>query len=105
MQREAELDLDSAQFEDVATATGIGTEGAGDATQNGAAAADRPEAQNRVVARDKSPVRCPRCNSRSIAALEKMATSANTCYRCHACGHIFSPSAAVPPSSGAIVQR
>ena len=40
---------------------------------------------------DESP--CPRCGSAELVRLDKLRERDNSCYRCRACGHIFSPSA------------
>jgi ssDNA-binding Zn-finger/Zn-ribbon topoisomerase 1 len=37
---------------------------------------------------------CPRCGRVDLLELEKLRVRDNTCYRCRACGHIFSPAAA-----------
>ena len=34
---------------------------------------------------------CPKCGSRRMLPLDKLRPADNTCYRCRACGHIFSP--------------
>ena len=65
---------------------------------------------DRAVSREKGVIHCLRCNSLSTVALDKMANNANTCYRCRACGHIFSPLASGESDSGqsafgSIVQR
>lgn len=36
-------------------------------------------------------VGCPRCALEDVIPLEKLRPHYNTCYRCRACGHIFSP--------------
>ena len=35
---------------------------------------------------------CPRCGSVELVPLDKLRQRGNNCYRCHMCGHIFSPS-------------
>ena len=37
---------------------------------------------------------CSSCRSRQTVRLEKLHPKDNACYRCRACGHIFSPGAA-----------
>jgi len=39
--------------------------------------------------------RCLRCKSTSTISLDKASQSANTCYLCRGCGHIFSPALSV----------
>jgi hypothetical protein len=48
---------------------------------------------------------CPRCDSAEHIRLDKLRPMDNACYRCHPCGHIFSPALfptreAPPPRSG-----
>ncbi len=92
------MDLDSAQIGTTATGPSI-SEIPQITTQEltGGASAG---VQNRAVLREKGVIRCLRCNSLSTVALDKMATNANTCYRCRACGHIFSPHASGLVDSG-----
>ena len=40
---------------------------------------------------DQNTSICPRCENTTPVRLEKADPQANTCYRCRACGHIFSP--------------
>ena len=44
---------------------------------------------------------CARCASTLLMALDKVRGSDHTCYRCQACGHIFSPVLAGPKSKSA----
>ncbi len=34
---------------------------------------------------------CPKCGSDHVIRLDKLRREDNSCYRCRACGHIFSP--------------
>ena len=34
---------------------------------------------------------CPRCESISLVALDRLRAGDNRCYRCRPCGHVFSP--------------
>ena len=36
-------------------------------------------------------VQCAKCSSKLVVALDKERRKDHTCYRCRACGHIFSP--------------
>ena len=52
----------------------------------------RPPAGSKVgTARTGTGVLCARCASTFLMALDKVRGSDHTCYRCQACGHIFSP--------------
>ncbi len=52
----------------------------------------RPPAGGDIgAAMTETGVRCARCASALLIALDKVRGSDHTCYRCEACGHIFSP--------------
>ena len=42
---------------------------------------------------DEGELKCPRCGAEQPIRLERVEPTANTCYRCRSCGHIFSPKA------------
>lgn len=52
----------------------------------------RPPAANQAtVAMNETGVLCGKCASALVIALDKVRANDNSCYRCQACGHIFSP--------------
>ena len=57
----------------------------------------RVVANHEPITEDWNPMRehmvCPSCSAEKVVKLDKVRTDYNTCYRCHPCGHIYSPSA------------
>ena len=57
------------------------------------AAKDRVAQGQRAPEVDPEASSCPRCGGFEAVRLDRLRRQDNVCYRCRACGHIFSPAA------------
>ncbi len=49
--------------------------------------------RTRAYGGQRREAHCPRCVSLETISLDKVEATADTCFRCRNCGHIFSPTA------------